>query len=555
MSLQARQTYVVPESTAQVAQSIFPKGSPVMRMLDELHMIVEDRDFADLFPARGQPAEAPVRLVLATLLQFMEGLTDRQAAHAVRTRIDWKYLLCLELSDPGFDHTVLSEFRTRLVEHGAERRLFDAVLALSKERGMLKAGGRQRSDSTHVLGAMRAMTRLEGVGETLRHALDELATLAPEWLLAHTTPEWVDRYGLRSSEFRLAKSAADRQTWAAQTGVDGMSLLEALAADDRMVVLRRLPALETLRQVWVQNFLVENPPGAPPRVLWRANDNAAPPKRRIGSPYDTDARYHNKGSVRWSGYKLHLTETCDEETPNLITNVETTAASVTDDAVTGTIHAALAERGLLPSIHIGDTGYVNAELLVEARQHYGVELVGPTRGDNHWQVKDRLGFAARDFVVDFERQEATCPAGQTSSSWATESTHSGKPVIKIKFASKICRRCPVRAQCTDSIPPRRTISIRPQAEYEALREGRAREKTQDFAIEYARRAGVEGTIAQAVRSHAARRTPYFGQIKTHLAHLMIAAAMNVVRLLRWLAGEPKARTQRSAFVKLYRAVA
>ena len=555
MSLQARQTYVVPETTAQVAQSIFPKGSPVMRMLDELHMIVEDRDFADLFPARGQPAEAPMRLALATLLQFMEGLTDRQAAHAVRTRIDWKYLLCLELADPGFDHTVLSEFRSRLVEHGAERRLFNAVLALAKERGVLKAGGRQRSDSTHVLGAMRAMTKLEGVGETLRHALDELATLAPEWLLAHTTPEWVDRYGLRSSEYRLPKSAADRQTWAAQMGTDGMSLLEALAADDKMAVLRRVPALETLRQVWVQNFMVENPPGAPPRVLWRANDNAAPPKRRIGSPYDTDARYHNKGSVQWSGYKLHLTETCDEETPNLITNVETTAAAVTDDAVTGTIHASLAERGLLPSTHLGDTGYVNAELLVEARQRYGIELVGPTRGDNHRQVKDGLGFAARHFLVDFERQEATCPAGQTSSSWSMSSTHSGKPVIRVKFATAICRRCAVHAQCTDSTPPRRTITILPQAEHEALRMGRAREKTADFAVEYARRAGVEGTIAQAVRSHAARRTPYFGQIKTHLAHLMIAAAMNVVRLLRWLADEPKARTQRSAFTKLYRAVA
>ena len=218
---------------------------------------------------------------------------------------------------------------------------------------------------------------------------------------------------------------------------------------------------------------------------------------------------------------------------------------MTDDAVTGTIHAALAERGLLPSIHLGDTGYVNAELLVEARQRYGIELVGPTRSDNHWQVKEGMGFAASHFLVDFERHEATCPAGQTSSSWATESTRSGKPVIKVKFATAICRRCPVQTRCTDSTPPRRTISIRPQAEHEALRMGRAREKTADFAIEYARRAGVEGTIAQAVRSHAARRTPYFGQIKTHLAHLMIATAMNVVRLLRW----------HSAFVKLYCAVA
>ena len=138
-----------------------------------------------------QFAEAPVRLALATLLQFMEGLTDRQAADAVRTRIDWKYLLCLGLTEVGFDHTVLSEFRTRLLAHGAEDRLFEAILELARGRGLLKGGGRQRSDSTHVLGAMRAMSRLEVVGETLRHALNVLATTAPDWLRAHTTPAWV----------------------------------------------------------------------------------------------------------------------------------------------------------------------------------------------------------------------------------------------------------------------------------------------------------------------------------------------------------------------------
>jgi len=186
-----------------------------MRMRDELHMIMEDRDFSDLFPARGQPAEAPARLALATLLQFMEGLTDRQAAHAVRTRIDWKYPLCLELGDAGFDHTVLSEFRSRLLVHGAERQLFDAVLALAQARGVLKAGGRQRSDSTHVLGKVRTLGRYALVAQTLRHALDALAQAAPEWLRAHITPVWVDRYRARSCEFRPPKGAAHCKEWIA----------------------------------------------------------------------------------------------------------------------------------------------------------------------------------------------------------------------------------------------------------------------------------------------------------------------------------------------------
>src|SRR5262249_31095602 len=144
-----------------------------------------DAQFADLFPTRGQPAETPWRLALVTVLQFVENLSDRQAADAVRSRIDWKYLLGLELTDPGFDATVLCEFRARLVQTGAEARCFEALLTLCKERGWVKARGKQRSDSTHVLAAVHTLNRLENIGETLRHALNVLATAAPEWLFAH----------------------------------------------------------------------------------------------------------------------------------------------------------------------------------------------------------------------------------------------------------------------------------------------------------------------------------------------------------------------------------
>ena len=214
MSLQPQENYPITAETARVARAIFPTGNLVMRLYDELGMLFHDRDFTDLFPVQGQPAEAPTRLALVTLLQFLEGLTDRQAAEAVRTRIDWKYLLGLELTDPGFDHTVLGEFRLRLLSHQAEARLFEAVLEVARTRGLLRAGGRQRSDSTHVLGAVHAMTRIEGVTETLRAALNALAEATPDWLRAHTPPEWVDRYGRRASDFRLPKSAAKRLAWA-----------------------------------------------------------------------------------------------------------------------------------------------------------------------------------------------------------------------------------------------------------------------------------------------------------------------------------------------------
>jgi transposase len=549
MSLQPCDTYRVPDETARVARAIFPDGNLVMRLHDQLGLLFEDRNFADLFPIQGQPAEAPLRLALVTLLQFMEGLTDRQAADAVRTRIDWKYLLCLELTDPGFDHTVLSEFRTRLLAHGAERRLFDAVLARAGNQGYVKAGGRQRSDSTHVLGAMHVLSRMEVAGETLRHALNVLATLAPDWLRSHVPQEWVERYDERPSEYRLPKGEAKRIAWAEQTGADGMALLSVLYDDAARADLRTLPAVEILRQVWLQNFMVIDG-----RVVWRDNDNAPPSGRYIGSPYDPDARYSVKRETRWTGYKVHLTETCDEDQPNLITNVETTTAAVSDDAVTERIHAELAKRQLVPSKHIADTGFVNSELFVSSRINYGIDLLGPTRNDNHWQAKAGAGFAARDFVIDWEQQTATCPQRKISSSWTPAVDRFKNQVIRIKFGKSDCRDYLVSAQCTRTSPPRRTITIRPQAQHEALLAGRQREQTKDYKTEYATRAGVEGTIAQGVRSHAMRRSRYLGQPKTHLQHLLIAAAINVVRILRWLAGEPKATTQVPAFARLYQPV-
>jgi transposase len=148
VSLQRQLFYLVPEETAQVARAAFANGNVYMRIYDTFGTIFRDRDFAGLFSSTGQPAASPVRLALATILQFAEGLSDRQAADAVRSRIDWKYLLCLELTDPGFDHTVLSEFRSRLHEGEAEMLLFDTLLAAFRDQGLLKPRGKQRTDST-----------------------------------------------------------------------------------------------------------------------------------------------------------------------------------------------------------------------------------------------------------------------------------------------------------------------------------------------------------------------------------------------------------------------
>ena len=224
-----------------------------MRMRDDLGTLYEDQDFQDLFPSRGQPAEAPWRLALVTLMQYGEGLADRQAADAVRTRIDWKYVLSLELTDTGFDFSVLSEFRARLLAHEAERRLFDLLLEQCRERGWIKARGKQRTDSTHVLAAIRTLRRLECVGETMRQALNVLAEVAPTWLLEHMDPQWAERYEKRFSDFHLPKEEKKRVELAETIGADGRRLLEVVYAENNLPWLRDLDAIQTLRQVWLQH--------------------------------------------------------------------------------------------------------------------------------------------------------------------------------------------------------------------------------------------------------------------------------------------------------------
>ncbi len=444
---------------------------------------------------------------------------------------------------------MLSEFRSRLLTHHAEHRLFDAILDVARKQGLLKAGGRQRSDSTHILGAMRTLTRLEGVTETVRHALNVLASIAPRWLHLHTDVAWVERYGLRASEYRLPKSQTKRLAWLLQVGQDGLALLTAVDAETAPLELRELPAIATLRQVWEQNFRLQDG-----QVEWRTNEQIPPAGAYINSPYDPEARYASKGTTCWTGYKLIITETCEADTPNLITNIETTTAPVADDAVTETIHATLREHHLMPEIHIADTGFVNSKVVVDSKETYGIEMIGPTRSDNQWQAKAGQGFAAGDFEVDWDTQQVRCPEGATSVSWTPALDRVKNEVIKIKFAMSDCQECPSRPNCTRSTPPRRTITLRPEKQHGALLVGRQRERTDSFKAEYARRAGVEGTIAQSVRSCDARRSRYFGEAKTHLQHLMTGAAMNVVRMLNWSAEVPKAKTRPSPFVLMYRSV-
>jgi transposase len=552
MSLHPTVSGEVPTPTVTVARAAFPRGNPYLLLRDQLGTIFTDAQFAPLFAPCGQPAECPWRLALVTLLQFAENLSDRRAAEAVRGRIDWKYLLGLELTDPGFDASVLSEFRGRLVAGGAEEHLLDTLLALCRDLKLLNARGRQRTDSTHVLGAVRFLNRLECVTETLRAALNALATAAPEWLRAEADPAWLERYDRRAGDHEVPLGEAKRKAHAEQIGRDGHQLLAAIMAPGAPIWLRQIPAVELLRQAWVQNFcLIDDAPAtgteAPLRVRWRTDQEGFPPSLlMVASPYDPEVHYARKQSTIWIGYKVHLTETCDDGGPHLITHVETTPAPVVDRDALEDIHAALEAKGLLPDTHLADAGYVAADQLV-ASQKKGVTLLGPAPKDYQWQARSGEGFTVQDFLLDWDREVATCPAGHQSKSWSPD-YHQGRTAFKVRFSTTDCRPCPLKTQCTRS--GRRLLTLRPREEHETLEAARQREEQLAFSKEYRQRAGIEGTISAGVRVLHLRRSRYIGLAKTHLQHVLTAAAMNLIRLGAWFAGTPLARTRQSAFTRL-----
>jgi Transposase DDE domain/Transposase domain (DUF772) len=479
-------------------------------------------------------------------MQFAADLSDRAAADAVRSRIDWKYALSLELTDPGFHYSVLAKFRKRLVAGQAEQILLDAMLDRFQACGLLTAGGRARTDSTHVLAAVRACNRLECVGETLRAALNDLAVVAPDWLRPQITADWFERYSTRFEESRLPKGEAKRYAYAEQIGTDGLQLLSAIYHATTPQWVREIPAVEILRQTWVYQYYHDEQG----QLRWRKAQDLPPAGMRTDSPYDPEAHFGNKRSITWTGYKVHMTETCEEDAPHLITHIETTEAAVTDVTMTAPIHQALAARQLTPATHIVDAGYVDAQLLVQSTHDFDIELLGPVRPDVSWQAQEAQTYDLRQFTIDWQGQRATCPQGKTSTAWIPHLDAWQNEVISIKFASQDCRQCAERPQCTKAKNTARHITVRPEREHNALQAARQQQTTPAWKARYDKRAGIEGTLSQGVRAFGLRQCRYRGLSKTRLQHLATAAAMNIDRLAAWLDGIPHAKTRMSRFAAL-----
>jgi transposase len=424
--------------------------------------------------------------------------------------------------------------------------ILDKFLEECTRKGWLKDRGKQRTDSTHVLGAIRTLNRLECVGETLRAALNALTVVVPSWLQNQIEKDWFDRYSHRVCEERLPKGIEARTTYAEKVGTDGMRLLDAIYDDPTAPLwLRQLESVQILRQTWIHQYFVENG-----QIRLRKAKDLAPAGNRFDSPYDTDARYGNKRSTMWTGYKVHLSETCEENQVHLITHVETTMAHLSDVEQTAQIHQALEKKKLLPSEHFADGGYVDSALLVDSREQYQINLVGPIRPNSSWQASEPGAYDQSQFKINWKTKKVTCPQGKKSISWTPNTDQWENPGIQVRFSRSECFKCPERELCSRSKKNGRTLRLLPKAEHEAMEALRQQMETPEWKSHYNRRAGIEGTISQGVRAFGLRKARYKGLSKVSLQHILTATAINFVRINAWLDGVPQELTRISNFALL-----
>lgn len=523
MTMEARDLSVMPADIAALGQRLFPATQRYRLIGDQLAGLLADADFADLYEPTGRRALPPSLLALVTLFQFVENVPDREAAELVVARLDWKYALHLPLDADGFDFSVLCYFRQRLVEHGALRRVFDGVLNKLKALGYVKGRGRQRTDSTAVLGAVKALSELETVSETLRLAVRTLERQAPDWTQRNLPPEFVEKWGYTKPDYRLGKAA--REAEFLSTGVAGKWLQDRLANEAALGPVTEDEALTTLGLVWDQRFAVGENGGV------TARPDLPPCTDRIVTPHDVGVRAGEKRGQPWHGSKVQVTETVGEAegAPRFITDIVTVNAASGDGEALAGIRERLAERGVLPGEQVVDSSYVSGKQLAES-EAAGVTLIGPALPDTSPNE-----FKIADFAIDREAKQAVCPGGQTSTKWGVGQGRDGSEVIHIQFAAKVCGGCPLRERCTKG-KSGRSLSL--SAHYERVAARRAEAQTAAFAEAMRTRSGIEATLSELVRAHGLRRHRYRGDAKRALENLLKGAACNLKRLAKALAAGP-----------------
>jgi transposase len=511
----------MPQDLALLGPALLPADSPYRLIGEHLYAQYDNAAFADLYHAEGKPAIQPVDLLFVLAFQGLEQLGDRAAADALRLRLDWKYALHLPLDYPGFDFSVLSDFRDRLLAHAAGARLFDQLLQQLRGLGLLKRRGRQRTDSLAILTQVRQLTRLELVVETLRLAVRALLAAQPSWLRATVPPTWEELYGTRCVAERL--SDAERARLQAETGQDGQWLLARVAEPSAPDGVATLPEVLTLQSVWSQQFELREQ-----QIVFRdlrGYDGAS----QIQTPHDVEARWSKKGSSSWVGDKLQVSETDDADLPHLITDIALTSSVEGDTTALAAIAERQAARDVLPAQRYVDQAYVSGATL-EASAARGEDLIGPaSTADPSPQARMADGLRQDHFQIDLVRLVATCPAG------AIATGREGQDgTLRFEYERSRCAGCALRPRCCTGKEGRR-LTVSPG--HAAVVAARARQETEAFKTAYrAHRGGVEGCLSALVRGQGIRKNRYIGRAKNHLRALFVGVAVNLRRAANWLAG-------------------
>lgn len=529
MCLKAKASWPMPKETYEIGIKILKADSPYKLVGDELFGMFTEAEFADLYPAEGKPGYSPVILLFVSVFQYIEKYPDRQAAEAVRMRIDWKYALHLPLDYVGFDFSVLSEFRDRLLRGQAERRVFDRLVAILRAKGLIKERGKQRTDSLAMLTKVRQLSRLEMVVESLRLAVSAVLKAQRSWGETVIPPAWEERY---SERFVLERHRPEEwDAYERTVGDDGQWFLERVESEGAPAELKDLPEVQVLKTVWAQQFQ-----WAAGQMVYQHN-LGFDGHTQIQSPHDPQARYSEKRDTQWVGGKLQVTETDDAGYPHLITDITATCSSLTDYEALPAIQERLAERQCLPAQQYVDCGYTSGTNL-EQSQKQDIDLIGPVQQTVTAQSKLPDGITTDQFAIDLEQQQATCPAGYTTQRHAQRE----KDEVRFYFPVEVCAACPLRLRCCTGNGGR-TLCVK--RSYQALRQARQRQQSPDFKKDYHQhRSGIEGCLSALARGNGLRVSRYIGHPKRTFQALFGGAAANLKRAARWLAGIRPIRHQR-----------
>jgi transposase len=536
-----------PEQTLQVAGAALPPGPSSRRRRAALGPLSMHPQVAPRLSHPARPARAPAQLARSTLRPWADGRSDAQAAEAGRARIDGEDALALEVTAPGGAAAVLSAFRRRLLTGQADLLLGETRRTRCRAPGWRKAQGRQRPASTQGLAALQPGKRLEGRGATLRHARHGLAPGAPAGRQSWGPAVWGARARPRGAAARLPPATPARDPLALPRGMGGRPRLGASAAPATPAWLRELPAIQPRRRVW-RHPLSASPEAQP--VRWRPAGDLPPAPLRIRSPDDPEARDGPTRETAGTGDQGPRTDTCADATPTPMTAVLSTPATTAAVAVRPTLQDPLATRQVPPRAPCVEAGDVRAGHLLPSRTEQGRARLGPVPGAQRWPGQAKNGFAAATLGLDWEAEHASCPHGPRRGVWRERPDRHAQAAVRLAFSQPGGAACASRAAGPRAARAPRARRMRDHAPDPVLQEARAWQQTASFTQGYARRAGLEGPMAQGTRRGDRRRSRDLGWGKTRLRQLLLAAALNGMRVAARLAAIPRAQTRPSAFAAL-----